>query len=116
MRTCRGHFHSAFNVLLTANISKIEVETVLLFVKLLACVDDGRLELRLPRKEIHHIDDVFHAIHIEVVHHSSLANVGFWHQKSLKFLGSGPNGNGQCALDGLQCAVQTQFAHHHKIA
>ena len=56
------------------NVGKIEVETILLLVKFLACIDDSRFELRLPRKEIHHIDNVFHTVNVEIVHHGSFAH------------------------------------------
>ena len=105
MSASRRHFERTFHAFLPFHIAEIEVEVALLLIKLLAGVDDGGPESVGLGEELQHVGHRFHAINVEVVHHSSLSYVGFGHDEAFKFLGSCPDSDGQCAFDGLQMAV-----------
>lgn len=113
VRACRCHFESALHVLLSAHIGKVDVKLVLAFIEFLACVDDGGLKVFQPGDELDDVHDSVHAIDLEVVDHGCLHHVLPWHDEAFELLGTGADGYGQSALDGLQMAVETQLAYHH---
>ena len=108
-----SHFERAFHGFLTAHISEIKVKIALLLVKLPTGVDHRRLKRLRPVKEVYHIHKSFHAIHFEIVHHRSLADVLLRHYQAFIFIGSGLYRDRQRTAHGLQPAVETEFAHEH---
>ena len=57
----RRHFERTFHAFLPFHIAEIEVEVTLLLIKLLAGVDDGRLESVGLGEELQHVGHCFHA-------------------------------------------------------
>ena len=86
----------------------------LILIKLLASINNGRLESLFVTHKLYNIKQAVHTIDFEVIDHGRLTGVLHWHNQSLEVLCPGSNGNRQCSLDGLQRAVQTQLAYQHK--
>ena len=113
MAAGRRNLHRALDVLLPADVGKVEVELALLLVKLAARVDDGRLKALHPIQKTHHVEQVVHAVDVKFVDHGRLTDVLPRHNQSLKLFFSRLNGNGQGAADGLKPSVKSQLAHEH---
>ena len=113
MTACGCYLESTLHTLLTTNIAEVELIMVLLLIELLAGVNDGRL---IAGVTIHELDDIcqrLHAIHLQLVDYSRLADVLLGHDEALELLLASPDGNGQGSANGLQAAVQSQFTYHH---
>ena len=114
MSACGGHFECPLDVLLSLYVGEVEGKLVLMGKEFLAGVDDGGLHRGGLVEEVYDLGDVVRAVDGEVVDDSCLACVllGYYHafEAQLACL----DGDGQCAFDGLQAAVEAQLAHEQE--
>ena len=115
MATGSGNLEGTLDVLLSANVGKVEVVVTLLLVELATGVDDGGFEGCRAVEEVDDIGEVVHAIDLEIVHDGSFADVLPGHDESCKLFLPGLDGNGKGTADGQQTAVETEFAHEHEL-
>ena len=108
-----GDLKGALDVLLSLDVGEVIGEDALCLGKFGAGIDDGRLQVDLAVEELHHLDDVVHAVDVEVVDHRRLEGVGTRHDKAVELQLARQDSHGQCTLDGAQTAVERQFAHEH---
>ena len=97
----RSHFQGTFYALLALHVGKIEIEGILLFVKLLAGINDGRLIILCSVEETDHIGQTIHPVDVEVIDDSRFPRICLRHNESFELLGAGSDGYGQGAADGL---------------
>ena len=107
------NFECTLHVFLPSDIAEVEVEQCLLLVKLLSRVDNHGCKGLRSREKLDDIDDAFHAIDLEIVHHGRLSDVVFRHNQPLETLGPRLDGNGKGTFDGLQPTVKPQLSDHH---
>ena len=110
--SCR-YLQSTLHLFLSLDICKVKLEFTLLRKEFGTCIDDRGWHQLLAVQMSNNLVNVTHAIDIEIVYYCCLANIVFRNKKSLKSHLSGFDGDRQRTFDGLQRAVQTQFAHHH---
>ena len=85
----------------------------MLFVELLASIDDGGLIDVGAVEKTYHIGETIHPVDVEVVDNGSLTGIGLRHEEALELLLAGKDGYGQGSADGFQAPVETQFTNHH---
>ena len=100
MATGSGYLEGTLDVLLSANVGKVEVVVTLLLVELAAGIDDGGFEGCRAVEEVDDIGEVVHAIDLEIVHDGCLADVLSGHDESCKLFLPGLDGNGKGTADG----------------
>ena len=110
--SCR-YFQGALNALLAFHVAEINIEMVLLLVEFFTCVDDGRLVAVIAIHKADNVRQSLHAVDLQLVHDSRLADVLLWHDESLELLRPGSDGNGQCTSHGLQPPVEPQLTNEH---
>ena len=111
--TGTGDLEGALDVLLALHIGKIVWENALSLGELGAGIDHCGLQFNIAVEEFHHIDEVVHAIDVEVVDHRRLESVGTRQDEAVEVQLAGQNRHGQGALDGTQAAIEREFAHEH---
>ena len=95
MPTCCSHLKCTFNILLSLNISKVEVKLALLLIEDGTSVNFLGLVFVAAIKESDNIRKAVHTVNIEIIYHSSLAHVLVWHNKSAEMFLARSNGNRQ---------------------
>ena len=101
------HLQGALHTLLTFHVTEVDVEMVLMLVKLLTRVDNGRLVAVVT---VHKTDDVrqcLHAIDLQLVHDSRFTDILLGDNETLELLCPRPNGDGQCTANRLQTPVES---------
>ena len=110
-----GHFKCPFHALLSTDIGKIKLKSTLPLIKLLAGIRHGGLYRRVTIEECYDLGDVFHTIHVDIVHHGRFPYVLLRHYKPFETVGSGLYGYWQRSAHRLQASVQPQLTYHHII-
>ena len=111
-----GNLQGALHVFLSLYIGEVGIEVALPAVELLAGVDKGGVQFPLAVEELHYLFQVLHAEDLQVVHHCRFVCVLVGQDDAFEFQFPCHDGDGQCALDGLQAAVQAEFAHQQIVA
>ena len=111
-----SHFKGSFHIVLASDIGEIEVERILMFVKLFAGIDFYGIEQPSIGQKINNIGHRLHTIYIKIVDHCRLAHILFGHDQALEMFGASPYSNRQSTFDGLQFTVKSQLTHHHILA
>ena len=107
------YLQCTLHTLLAFHISKIKVEIILVFIKLLAGINKRRLMMRITIQETDDVRKVIHTIDIEIIDDSSLTDILARHQKSFELLFTGTDSNRKDTTDGLELSIETQFSYHH---
>lgn len=113
---CCGYLHGAFDIFLTFHIAEIKLGVKDIVHKLCACVDDGWLDLQIAVEEINDLCQCLDPYHIEVIDNSRFAGILFGQYDAFEFLFAGLHCYGQGTFDGLQAAVEREFAHDDVLA
>lgn len=110
---CCGDLQGTLHSLLSFHVGKVEVEGTLLFIELLACIDEGGLVLGAAIEETDDIGQTVHSKHLQLVHHRRFTHIVLRNNQSLELLLTGTDGDGEHSADRLQLAVESQLTNHH---
>ena len=115
MSTSSSHLQGTLYAFLTTHIGKVEIKGVLVVVKLLTCINNGRFAILGTIQKGNHISDILHAVHLKLVYHSRFAHILLGNYQALKLLFACTDGYRQHTAYGFQFAIQAQLAYHHII-
>ena len=112
----RSNLQGTLHSLLPFHIGKVKVEGTLLFIELLACIDEGGLVLGAAIEETDDIGQTVHTIHVQLVHDRRFTYILLRHNQPFELLLPSPDGDGEHTTDRFQLAVESQLADHHIVA
>ncbi len=114
MPTSTGYLKSTLDILLPLDVGEVVGENALCLGKLGTGIHDSRVKANFAVEELHHLNDIVHAIDVEVVDHGGLEGIGSWNDETVQLQLSRKDCHGQGALDRSQAAVEREFTHEHE--
>ena len=111
-----SHLKGAFHIVLSLHIAEIEGEIALCFGKFGARIDYGRFQRLFAIEQLHHLRNVVHAIHLQIVDDSGFGSVFFGQDKSLEVEFACQNSHRQRAFNFSYRPIESQFTHNHVFA
>ena len=103
-------FKCPFYILLSTNIGKIKVETVLVLIEFLASINEAWFWMCCAFNEVDDIHERVHTIYIQVVDNGCFPLVLFWHNEGLEMVCPCTYGYWQGSAYWQQSAVKSQFS------
>ena len=106
-----GYLECALDVCLAFDVGEVELVVVELACELGAGVEVSQRDGALVVEEVDDLFEVVGAVDFEVVDNGGFACVGGREDDAFALAGACFDGDGQCAFDGAERAVEAEFAH-----